>query len=83
LVVTLHRLLPKDKEGERLFALYEASSAKEHNAASRLLNPHHYLSNVSYIELLAELRAIRARCNKDMLAIGVHHDKMQDLLTVQ
>ena len=80
LVVTLHTLLPKHKEGERLFALYEASAAKEHTAASRLVNPHRYLSNASYIELLADLRAIRTQCNEDMLAIKAHHENKQDLL---
>jgi hypothetical protein len=81
--VTPHTLLPKDKEDERLSALYEASSAKEHAAASRLLIPHHRLSVAAYMKLLFELRAMRAECNADMLAIGAHHEKMQKLLTVQ
>jgi len=81
--VTLHTLLPRDKEDERLFALYEASSAKEHTAASRLLSPHHRLSNAEYIELLANLRAVRTKCNKDMLAIEEHHEKIRELLPVQ
>jgi hypothetical protein len=75
-------LLPKDKEGERLFALYEASSAKEHTAASRLLTPHHGLSNAACLKLLADLRVIRTECNADMLAIAAHHEKMRELLTV-
>jgi hypothetical protein len=82
LVVMRQTLLPKDKEGERLFALYEASSAKEHTAASRLLTPHRDLSNAAYLKLLTDLRVIRTECNADMLAIAEHHEKMRELLTV-
>jgi hypothetical protein len=83
LIVTPHTLLSEDREDERLFALYEASSAEEHAAASRLLNPHHGLSNAPYVELLADLQGIRTKCNEDMLAIAAHHEKMRELLTVQ
>jgi hypothetical protein len=35
---------PRDEEECRLFGAYEASSAKEHTAASKLLNLHRELS---------------------------------------
>jgi hypothetical protein len=73
--------LPRDEEECRLFAAYEASNAKEHAAASKLLNPHHGLSDPAYMILLGDLRAIRMECNEDMLAIAAHHTKM--LLTAQ
>ena len=81
--MTLHTLLPRDKEEERLFALYEASSAKEHTAASRLLNSHHGLSKMACTKLLSNLGAVRTKCNADMLAIEAHHEKMRELLPVQ
>jgi hypothetical protein len=59
-----------------------ASSAQEHAAASKLLSPHHRLSDPAYMKLLGDLRAIRAECNKDMLAIVAHHKKTRELLTV-
>jgi hypothetical protein len=74
--------LPKDKEGERLFALYEASSAKEHTAASRLLTQLPGFSKAAYLKLLADLRVIRTECNADMLAIAAHHEKIRELLIV-
>jgi hypothetical protein len=83
LVVTHNTQLPRDGEECRLFGVYEASSAKEHAAASKLLTPHHGLSNSEYIELLANLRAVRTKCNKDMLAIEEHHEKIRELLPVQ
>jgi hypothetical protein len=74
--VTLHTILPQDKEEYRLFGAYEVSSAKEHASASKLLNPHHGLSDPAYMTLLGELRAIRMECNKDMLAIIAHHKSL-------
>jgi hypothetical protein len=59
-----------------------ASSAQEHAAASKLLSSHHRLSDPAYMKLLGDLRAIRAECNKDMLAIVAHHKKIRELLTV-
>jgi hypothetical protein len=72
----------RDGEESRLFGVYEASSAKEHIAASKLLNWHHAFSHPTYLKLLHDLRAIRTECNEDMLAIVAHHKKMRELLTV-
>jgi hypothetical protein len=66
----------QDDEGCRLFDVYEASSAKEHAAASKLLNPHLILSGPAYMKLLGDLRAIRTECNADMLAIVAHHKSL-------
>ena len=63
----------RDDEERRLFVVYEASSAKEHNAATKLLSPRHDLSRADYRKLLGDLRAIRSECNEDMLAIAAHH----------
>ena len=65
----------------RLFEVYEGASAKEHIAASKLLNWHDALSHPTYMELLHGLRAIRTECNEDMLAITAHHKKTRELLT--
>jgi len=64
---------PRDEEECRLFIFYEASSAKEHTAASKLLNPHRELSREAYLKLLCDLRSLRTECNEGMLAIAVHH----------
>jgi hypothetical protein len=77
--VTLHTKLPRDGEKCRLFADYDASSAKEHAAASKLLYPRHSLSGSVYMRLLDDLRAIRTECNERMLAIRAHHEKMRHL----
>jgi hypothetical protein len=71
---------PRDEEECRLFGVYEASSAKEHTAASKLLNWHRSLSHPAYMKLLGDLRAIRTECNEDMLAIGAHHKKVREHL---
>lgn len=63
----------RDDEERRLFVVYEAFSAKEHNAATKLLSPRHGLSQADYRKLLGDLRAIRIECNEDMLAIAAHH----------
>jgi hypothetical protein len=68
---------PRDEEECRLFGVYEASSAKEHTAASNLLNPHRSLSPPAYMKLLGDLHAIRTECNRDMLAIAAHHKKVR------
>jgi hypothetical protein len=74
---------PRDEEDYRLFELYEASCAKEDAIAANLLIQHHSVSHPSYIILLDDLRAIRTKCNEDMLAIAAHHEKkMRDLITV-
>jgi hypothetical protein len=73
--VTLHTTPPRDEEECRLFAAYEASTAKEHAAASKLLNPHYGLCNPAYIKLLGDLRTIRMECNENMLAIAAHHNE--------
>ena len=75
--VLLHTKHTRDEEESRLFGAYEASSAKEHTAASKLLNPHHSLSHPAYMKLLGDLRAIRTECNDDMLAIAAHRREMQ------
>ena len=80
--MTLHTTLLRDDEECRLFGAYEASSAKEHAAASKLLNPHHGLSDPAYMKLLGDLRAIRMECNEDMLAIVAHYKKKREFLTV-
>ena len=74
--------LPRDEEECRLYGAYEASSAKEHAAASKLLNPHHDLSDPVYMKLLGDLRAIRMECNEDMLAIMAHWKRKRKFLTV-
>jgi hypothetical protein len=65
----------RDDEERRLFGLYETASAKEHIAASKLLNWHRSLSHPAYLKLLHDLRAIRTECNEDMLAIAAHHNE--------
>jgi hypothetical protein len=67
----------QDEEECRLFGIYEASSAKEHIAASRLLTWHHSLSHPAYMKLLGDLGAIRTECNEEMIAIAAHHKKMR------
>jgi hypothetical protein len=81
--MTLYTKRSRGQEEEwRLFGVYEASSAKEHTAASKLLNWHHALSHPTYKQMLHDLRAIRAECNEDMLAIAEHRRKMREFLTV-
>ena len=80
--MTGHTTIPRDDEECRLFGVYETASAKEHAAASKLLSLCHSLSDPAYIRLLVDLRAIRAECNGDMLAIAAHHKKMRELPTV-
>jgi hypothetical protein len=72
----------RDEEECRLFEVYEGASAKEHIAASKLLNWHHSLSHPAYLKLLGELRAIRTECNDNMLAITAHHEKVRGLPTI-
>jgi hypothetical protein len=81
LVVTMPTKYSQDEEAFRLFGIYEASSAKEHVAASRLLNKRDVLSHPAYSKLLHNLQAMRTVCNANMLAIAAHHKKMQELLT--
>jgi hypothetical protein len=71
-----------DDENYRLFEVYEASYAKEHSAASKVLIPRENLSHSGYMKLLEDLRAIRMECNQDMLAIATHHEKMRELVMV-
>jgi hypothetical protein len=80
--VTPNTTLPRDEEECRLFGAYEASTAKEHAAASKLLNPHHDLSDPAYMKLLGDLRAIRMECNEDMLAIIAYCKKQREFPTV-
>ena len=74
----LETRLPSDDEGARLFAVYEASSAKEHATASQLLYPSRCLPHETYMKLIAGLRAIRTDCNDKMLAVREHHDQMEE-----
>ena len=69
--------LPRDDEGARLFAVYEASCTKEHAAASQLLYPSRRLPDETYMKLIDDLRAIRTDCNDKMLAVREHHDQME------
>ena len=71
--------LPLDDEGCRLFALYEASSAKEVAAAYQLLYPSHRLPHPEYMKLVGDLRATRTECNDKRLAIEAHRTKMRGL----
>jgi hypothetical protein len=41
----------------RLFGVYEASNAKEHAAASKVLIARQHLSHPAYVKLLGDLRA--------------------------
>jgi hypothetical protein len=79
LLVTLPTRVPQDNEECRLFALYEASSDKEIVGTCRLLYASHRLLQPEYTKLVAALRAIRAECNQDMLAISAHLKKMLGL----
>jgi LmbE family N-acetylglucosaminyl deacetylase len=74
--------LPRDDEGYRLFALYEASSAKEIAATYQLLYPGRSLPHETYMEMVSDLRAIRAECNDNMLAVGKHRQKMRERLSI-
>lgn len=76
--MTLHAKSPVDEEACRLFALYEASSAKEAAATYRLLHPNHRLPHREYMILLGDLRSMRMECNEQMLAIGAHRKKMEE-----
>jgi hypothetical protein len=67
---------PRDIEGERLFALYETSSAREITATYNLLYPSHSLPHDAYMALLGDLRAIRTETNDNRLAIAVHHRRL-------
>jgi hypothetical protein len=73
--------LLRDDEESRLFEAYDASRAKECAVSSKLLNPHHYLSDPAYMKLLGDLRTIRMECNEDMLAIIAHCKKKREALT--
>jgi hypothetical protein len=75
----LDATLPLDDEGYRLFALYEASSAKEVAATYQLLYPSHRLPHPEYMKLVGDLRATRTECNDKRLAIETHRIKMREL----
>ena len=70
--------LPLDNEGCRLFALYEASNAREVTATYQLLYPSHHLLHAEYMTLVGTLRALRTDCNDKRLAIGAHRTKMRE-----
>jgi hypothetical protein len=82
LLVTINTRLPIDDEGERLFALYETSSAKEITTRYQLLYPSHILPHETYIQLVGDLRAIRVECNDNRRAIAAHHRKTLELPTL-
>ena len=71
-----------DDEESGLFEAYDASSAKEHAAASRLLNPHHGLSDPAYMKLLGDLRIVRMESKGDMLAIIAYCKKKREFLAM-
>jgi hypothetical protein len=77
--VRLRTTLPRDDEGDRLFALYEASSAKEIAATYQLLYPRHILPHKAYMQLVGDLRSLRTECNQDRIAIGAYHKKVLEL----
>lgn len=76
LTMMLPTTLPGDDEGARLFALYEASSAKKIAATYKLLYPSHRLSHDAYMTLIGDLQSIRAECNDNRLAIGTHRSQL-------
>jgi hypothetical protein len=83
--VTLDTRCSQDDEEHRLVALYEASRAKEHAAACRLLYPHlphHNLPHQAYLKLVGDLGVMRIDCNEKMLAVRAHHSKMQGQIDV-
>lgn len=83
--MTLDTRCSQDDEEHRLVALYEASRAKEHAAAGRLLYPHiphHNLPHQAYLKLVGDLGVIRKDCNEKLLAVRAHHNKMQDQIDV-
>jgi hypothetical protein len=67
--VILETRLPRDDEGTRLFAVYEAFRVKEPATASQLLYPSRRLPHETYMELIDDLRAIRTDCNHKMFAV--------------
>jgi len=76
--VILETRLPRDDEGARLFAVYEAFCAKEHATARQLLYPSRRLPNETYMKLMVDLRAMRPDCNDKMLAVRAHHDQVEE-----
>ena len=75
----LDATLPLDDEGCRLFALYEASSAKEVAATYQLLYPSHRLPHPEYMKLVGDLQIARTECNDKRLAIETHRIKLREL----
>jgi hypothetical protein len=78
MVMTLPKLQPRDIEGERLFALYETSSAREITATYNLLYPSHSQPHDAYMALVGDLRVIRTEANDNRLAIAAHHRRLLD-----
>lgn len=82
LLVILPTRPPRDDEGERLFALYEASSAKEVAATCQLLYPCRIVPRETYMQLLGDLRAMRTKCNDNRLTIAAQHEKTLEYLGI-
>ena len=75
----LNTKLAQNEQGTRLFALYEAFSAKEIAVTCQLLYPASRLPHETYLKLEDALRIIRTECNDYRLAIGAHRKKMLEL----
>ena len=66
-----------------MLAVYEEARAKEHAASSRLLYPERKLSHEEYMQLVAELKVLRAECDRKMLAVKAYHsDRLDELILV-
>lgn len=61
-----------------MFAVYEASAAKERAAASQLLYPSRVLPHEAYMKLVGDLKTVRTDCNEKMLAVKAHHSNMEE-----
>ena len=74
--------LSRNDEEYRLLAVYEESRDKETAASSRLLYPDRKLAHPEYMQLVTDLRAMRAECDQKMLAVKAYHSKRLDRMIV-
>jgi hypothetical protein len=72
--------LSRNHEEYRLLALYEESRAIEILASSRLLYPDRKLEHAEYMQLVANLQAMRMECDQKMLALKAYHSMRLDSL---
>jgi hypothetical protein len=77
--VKRNRILPRDDEEHHLILVYEATRAREHAAAVKLLYPSSNLPHGAYMKLVGDLQIIRKDCNEQMLALRARHNKIPDL----